>query len=240
MMTTSLVPPSRKKKPKSRFADYEGVDEEGFIPNLKRETTMVDYSNDISRGPFYSMIDRQARARQAITGESYAKAFTECYTAPENIAIRDAAQFEHLAKSHDTIYGSGLSGIPVQKGVPPDPEQDFVKRAIEDRGPAHNKLHEMALEHSRAHGLSYQQSYTRLLTSPENIALRAGIAAEAGVRTLTLEEAKALSPSKEFPEYSAPGHSSPLQHAPNIGYSGRKPRGYAGGYLVRRAKGSAS
>ena len=29
----------RKPKPKSRFVDYEGVDEEGFIPNSKREIT---------------------------------------------------------------------------------------------------------------------------------------------------------------------------------------------------------
>jgi hypothetical protein len=47
------------------------------IPNAaKTETTMTDYGNDISRGPYHAMIDRQALARQAQAGESYAKAFT--------------------------------------------------------------------------------------------------------------------------------------------------------------------
>jgi hypothetical protein len=172
-----------------------------------------------------AMIDRQARARQAITGETYAKAYTECYTAPENSVIRDNAAYEHLAQSYDAIFGTRLSMIPAQKAAPSDAKQDYVARAAEDRGPAHTRLHEMALEHSRAHGLSYQQSYTRLFTSPENVALRAGIAAEAGVRTLTLDEARALSPSKPFPPYSSPGQNGPS----NIGRSGAKPRGYAGG-----------
>jgi hypothetical protein len=83
----------------------------------------------------------------------------------------------------------------------------------------------MALEHSRAHGLTYQQSYTRLFTSPENVALRAGIAAEAGVWTLTLEEARALAPAKPFPAYGSPGQRGPS----NLGRSGAKPAGYAGG-----------
>jgi hypothetical protein len=128
------------------------------------------------------------------------------------------------------MFGYRLSGTHVAKAVPPDPEQDFVARAIDDRGPAYEKLHQMALEHSRAHGLSYQQSYTRLFTSPENVALRAGIAAEAGVRTLTLEEARALAPAPAFSDYGNPGDvagGGRIVHT--VGRSGRKPVGYAGG-----------
>jgi hypothetical protein len=62
------------------------------IPNAKKATTMVDYSDDISRGPYHSMLDKMARARQAITGESYAKAFTETYIDPKNSAIRDGTR----------------------------------------------------------------------------------------------------------------------------------------------------
>jgi hypothetical protein len=204
----------RKPKPKSRFADYEGVDEEGYIPSTKRENNMTD---NIDRGPYMAMLNRQARARQAVTGESFEKAFTECYCDPSNAVIRDNATHEHLAQGHDAMFGTRFSAIPAQKAAPQDPKQDFVSRAIEDRGPAHQKLHRMALEHSRVHGLSYQQSYTRLFTSPENVALRAGIAAGAGVRTLTLEEARALSPSKPFPAYASPGH----RNAPsNVGREG--------------------
>jgi hypothetical protein len=216
-----VAKPKKPTKLKSRFAGYAGVDEEGYVPNLKRETT-----SDIDRGPFYKMLDRQALARQQQTGESYAAAFTKVYEDPSNRSIRDAATSEHLAQGHDAMFGYQLSGTHVAKAAPPDAKQDFVSRAIEDRGPAHQKLHETALEHSRAHGLTYQQSYTRLFTSPENVALRAGIAAEAGVRTLTMEEVMALAPSKPFPAYSAPGHAG---EASNVGRSGAKPRGWAGG-----------
>jgi hypothetical protein len=213
----------RKPKPKSRFAGYAGVDEDGFIPNLKRENNMT---NEIDRGPFAKMLDRQALALQAQIGGSYEQAYVKVYTDPSNRTIVDNARLNHLEKSHDAMFGTKLSPIPVQKAAPPDPKQDFVQRAVEDRGPAHTRLHEMALEHSRAHGLSYQQSYTRLFTSPENVALRAGIAAEAGIRTLSLDEARALAPSKPFPAYSAPGHRGDPS---NEGRSGAKPSGYGGG-----------
>jgi hypothetical protein len=253
------------------------------IPNAKRETTMVDYSNDISRGPFYSMIDRQARARQAITGESYEKAFTECYTAPENIAIRDNLQYEHIAKSHDVTYGTGLSSIPVQKSAPYDPLQKSAELA-EIRCPAHARLHSLAIDHQRAHpGQSYASAYAYLYNN--NTSLRDAVKAEHLSATMsrhaegavdkaaapmdapdplgsahdemedlvaaymathpkaTREQAftavyidAANAPLKARFDaeaaafsYSARGHSSPLQHAPNIGRSGAKPRGYAGG-----------
>jgi hypothetical protein len=187
------------------------------IPNLKRETTMVDYSNDISRGPFYSMIDRQARARQAITGESYAKAFTECYTAPENIAIRDNLQYEHIAKSHDTMFGTGLSSIPTQKAAaPPDPPQDDVSP-----GPAHDELDRLVMVRMKAEPkLSYQQSFTREYLHPANASLKQRYDSESEVHM------RRMAPTKPFPRYTSPGHDG---EASNIGYSGAKPRGYAGG-----------
>ena len=46
---------------------------------------MTDY--DTSRGPYYAMIDRQALARQQQTGETYQKAFTECYCDPRNAVM---------------------------------------------------------------------------------------------------------------------------------------------------------
>ena len=151
--------------------------------------------------PFAKMLDRQALAYQAQFGGSYEQAYVKIYTDPTNRSIVDQARYEHLAGQHDAMHGSRLATIPATKAAPPDPKQDFVARAVEDRGPAHSRLHEMALEHSRAHGLTYQQSYTRLFTSPENVALRAGIAAEAGVRTLTLKRRGRLlrrSPSRHM------------------------------------------
>jgi hypothetical protein len=196
-------------------------------PNPTKETTMVDYSNDISRGPYHSMLDKMARARQAITGESYAKAFTETYCDPKNISIKDGAQYDHLAKAMDSTYGTRLSPIPAQKAAPYDPLAKASELA-EHLGPAHARLHSMAVEHARTHPeLTYAQAYTRLYLAPENVALRAGIAAEDGVRTLTLEEARALTPTKPFPAYTSPGHDE--RDVANVGRSGAKPRGYIGG-----------
>jgi hypothetical protein len=190
--------PKNPTKPKVRNAKPVAIDDEdGFIPNAKRENNMTDYDYDTSRDPYHAILDKMARAHQAITGDSYAKSYTAVYTDPKNSAIRDASKNHDLAKAFDGIYGTAHA--PATKAAPPDPKQDFVQRAVESRGPVHAKLHEMAIEHSRTHGLSYQQSYTRLFTSPENVALRAGIAAEAGIRTLSLDEARALAPAKPFP-----------------------------------------
>jgi hypothetical protein len=151
------------------------------IPNIaKRETTMVDYGNDISRGPYHAMIDRHALARQAQTGESYAKAFTECYSDPKNAAIRDLAQLDHLEKGHDAIHGTRLSMIPkqVEKAAPYDPLRKAADHA-ELLGPNHAKLHSLAVDHMRARdGMSYQSAYSYLYAKPENAGLRNAIKAE--------------------------------------------------------------
>jgi hypothetical protein len=248
---------------------------------------MVDYSNDVSRGPFYSMLDRQALARQQQTGESYAVAFTKVYEDPSNRSIVDQDHFEHLSKSHDAIFGSQFSGIPVQKQAPYDPLAKAAELA-EIRGPAHAKLHSMAIDHQRTHaGQSYASAYAYLYAKPENTSLRNAINAEHLSSTMSAHADGDLGKAAPPPDpldpigsahdemddlvvaymathpkatremaftaiyvdaanaplkarydaeaaarpfsCSAPGHSSPLQHAPNIGYSGKKPRGYAGG-----------
>jgi hypothetical protein len=210
------APVSRTAKPINRRPRRDDDDDEVIIP-AEKGNTMADTDN-----PFYKMIDREALALQAQTGESYASCFTKCFTDPSNKTIVDQIHYEHLAQSHDNMFGYRLA-TPVTKAAPPDPPQDFVSRSIEDRGPAHRKLHEMALEHSRQHGLTYEQSYTRLYTSPENIGLKAAIAAEDGVRTLTMEEAMALAPSKEFQSY---GHPGDVRGGGRVGHTvGREGRG---------------
>jgi hypothetical protein len=143
-----------------------------------RETTMTNYDYDTSHGPYYAMIEKQARARQAITGETFAKAFTECYEDPSNRSIVDQAQYEHIAKSHDQMFGTGLSTTPVQKQAPYDPLAKAAELA-EHLGPSHAKLHSMAIDHQRANpGMSYQSAYGYLYAKPENVSLRNAIKAE--------------------------------------------------------------
>jgi hypothetical protein len=65
--------PKNPTKPKSRLAHNEPIDDEIGVPaETKKGNNMT---NEIDRGPYYKMLNRQALARQAQTGESYAAAF---------------------------------------------------------------------------------------------------------------------------------------------------------------------
>jgi hypothetical protein len=132
----------------------------------------------VDRGPYMKMLDKQALALQAQIGGSYEQAFTKVYCDPANASIRDAAQYEHLAKSHDVMFGTGLSAIPVAKKAPYDPLAKAAELA-EHLGPSHAKLHSLAVDHMRAHsGMSYQQAYSLLYSRMENEPLRNAIKAE--------------------------------------------------------------
>jgi hypothetical protein len=137
---------------------------------------MVD---TVDRGPYYRMIEHQALARQSVTGETFQKAFTECYLDPSNAVIRDNATYEHLAQGEDAICGSRLSAIPVAKATS---SYDPLRKAAElaqHLGPNHAKLHSMAVDHMRAHaGQSYQSAYAYLYGKPENVGLRNAVKAE--------------------------------------------------------------
>jgi hypothetical protein len=221
------VPQVRVAKPKTptkakvrRGGNVAIDDEDGFIPEAKKGTTMTDY--DVSRGPYHAILDKMALARQAETGESYAKAYTECYTDPKNAAIRDGVRYDELARTFDSSHGTAKSLIPVAKEAPYDP----LRKAAEYLGPAHARLHNIAVAHQKAHPeLTYAQAYTHLYMLPENDLLRAKIKAEAKIQTLTIEEAQNLEPAKPFPWYDPPGDRT---HNP-IGRSGRLPADYAGG-----------
>jgi hypothetical protein len=128
--------PRNPTKAKARLARNVAIDnEDAFIPEAKKGTTMADY--DISRGPYHAILDKMALARQAQTGESYARAFTKVYEAPENASLRDGARLDHLAKAMDATHGTRLSLIPAAKAAAPDPSQDYVSP-----GPAHDELNE--------------------------------------------------------------------------------------------------
>ncbi len=68
--------------------------------------TMTGY--DTSRGPYFGILDKLARAQQAATCESYEKSFAKVYTDPRNAALKDADAFEQLAKAHDRAHGTRL------------------------------------------------------------------------------------------------------------------------------------
>jgi hypothetical protein len=136
-------------------------------------------SDTIDRGPYYKMLDRQALALQSKTGLSYASAFTKVYEDPANRAIRDGALHDHLAQGHDAIFGYRLSAIPVAKATPANDPLRKAAEIAESYGPAHAKMHSMAVDHQRAHaGQSYASAYSYLYTHPQNVGLREKVKAE--------------------------------------------------------------
>jgi hypothetical protein len=67
--------------------------------------------------------------------------------------------------------------------------------------------------------MSYQRAFTHEYLAAENRSLKDRVSSEGILRM------QAMAPAKPFPRYSAPG-----QHgASNVGHSGAKLRGWAGG-----------
>jgi hypothetical protein len=186
--------PKKPTKPKVRNAHNEPIDDEIGVPaETKKGMTMVDYDNDISRGPYHVMLDKMARARQAITGESYAKAFTHVYTDPRNSAIRDGSKYDDLAKAFDSVHGTAKSLV--KAAPPPDAIQDDVP------GSANYELHRLVVTRMKNEPrLSYEQAFTREYLAPENRSLKERVTAEG------LLHAQRLAPAPPFPAYTSPGH----------------------------------
>jgi len=97
------------------------------------------------------------------------------------------------------VLFKAFQSAPIGKAkVERDAPQDDVPR---HDGPASKKLHELALVRQKATGRSYQGAFTDVLTDPENRKLRDAANGErelALVRTLTIQEAQALTPTKPF------------------------------------------
>jgi hypothetical protein len=171
-----------------RFGNVAIDDEDGEIAEAKKGMRMADY--DISRGPYHAILDKLALARQGVTGESYAKAYTEVYTDPANVMLRDVAAYDHLAKAMDATHGTKLSLIPAAKAAaPPDPSQDYVSP-----GPAHDELNGLVITRMKSDPkLSYQQAFTREYLLPKNRSLKDRVDSEGILR------AQAREPAPPFP-----------------------------------------
>jgi hypothetical protein len=107
--------------------------------------------------------------------------------------------------------------IPAQKAAPADALQDDV-----DSGSAEYELHSRVVTRMKNEpNLSYQQAFTREYLAPANRSLKERVTSEGILRM------QAMAPAKPFPAYTAPGHDENV--VANIGRSGAKPAGYAGG-----------
>ena len=82
------------------------------------------------------------------------------------------------------------------------------------------KLHRLVVARmNREPRLSYEQAFTREYLHPDNRSLKDRVTAEGILRM------QSMAPAKPFPAYRSPGQNGPS----NLGRSGAKPVGYAGG-----------
>jgi hypothetical protein len=91
--------------------------------------------------------------------------------------------------------------------VKPAPQPAPPSREAEAKlvGPAHAKMHSLAVDHQRANPrLSYEAAYSRMYTHPENAGLRAGINRE-HLGASMAAVAKAAAPMDEVQDYVSPG-----------------------------------
>jgi hypothetical protein len=123
-------------------------------------------SPGLEKDAFYDAIMKRANDLRA-DGESQQQAFAK--------TITDDPTGQLLYQAMKIAPGSEVKAAPA-------PSYDPLAKAAElaeIRGPAHAKIHSLAIDHQRAHpGMSYQSAYGYLYAKPENAALRNAIKAE--------------------------------------------------------------
>jgi hypothetical protein len=120
-------------------------------------------SPGLEKNAFYDAIVKRANDLRA-DGESPQQAFAK--------TITDDPTGQLLYQAMKIAPGAEVKPAPL---APYDPLAKAAELA-QHLGPAHAKLHSLAIDHMRAHGgMSYQQAYSHLYSRPENEALRNAI-----------------------------------------------------------------
>ncbi len=116
-------------------------------------------SPGLEKDAFYNGILKRADELRT-GGETAERAFAKTITEDETGKL--------LYKAMQIAPGQEVKPVPQETAKEP-----------EHIGPAHGKLHSLAVDHQRAHsGMSFQQAYSYLYAKPENVALRNAIKAE--------------------------------------------------------------
>jgi hypothetical protein len=129
-------------------------------------------------GPAHAKMHSLAIDRQRERPISFASAYSEVYTRPDNAALRRAVQREHLQHAMGVIHG-GVSGtLSIDEAQRMEPAKDFTRQRDYSRDiarkseSAESELEKLARAYHAAHPeKSYESAFTKVLTAPENRAL---------------------------------------------------------------------
>src|SRR5580704_17667892 len=117
-------------------------------------------SPGIEKHDFYDAIVKRAEALRA-DGESPQKSFVKAITEDETGRL--------LYQAMKIAPGAEVKPAP----QPAPPSREAEAKLL---GPAHARMHSMAVDHQRANPrLSYESAYSRMYTAPENAGLRGEI-----------------------------------------------------------------
>jgi hypothetical protein len=145
-------------------------------------------SPGLEKNEFYDAIMKRAEALRA-DGESQQQAFSK--------VIMDDETGRPLHQAMKIAPGSEVKPTP----QPTPPSREAEAKLL---GPAHAKMHSLAVDHQRANPrISYEAAYSRMYTHPENASLRAEInrehlAASMGAHSHGLGKAAPPDPSQDY------------------------------------------
>jgi hypothetical protein len=145
-------------------------------------------SPGLEKDAFYDAIVKRAEVLRA-DGESPQKSFVKAITEDETGRL--------LYQAMKIAPGAEVKPAP----QPAPPSREAEAKLL---GPAHAKMHSLAVDHQRANPrLSYEAAYSRMYTHPENAGLRAGINRE-HLGASMAAVAKAAAPMDEVQDYVSP------------------------------------
>jgi hypothetical protein len=154
-------------------------------------------SPGIEKHGFYDAIMKRANSLRA-DGESQQQAFAK--------TITDDPTGQLLYQAMKIAPGSEVK--PAPQPAPYDPLRKAAE-AAELLGPAHARLHSLAVDHQRAHsGMSYEQAYSHLYSRHENVSLRNAVKAE-HMRATMAGVTKAAAPPDAEQDYVSPSARTP-------------------------------
>jgi hypothetical protein len=127
------------------------------VVDIIQKSVSAGETEHVQKHEYIEMINERAEALR-VAGETKEQAFTK--------AITTDAPSRLLYKL--------LKAAPGSEVPPRDASRDDVKPTKpEEIGPAHAKLHSLAVDHRRAHPrLSYEAAYSQVYTAPQNTKLR--------------------------------------------------------------------
>jgi hypothetical protein len=130
-------------------------------------------------GPAHARMASLATDRQKADSIPYARAYSQVYSHPDNIALRAAVQREHLEAALAGIHGNGgVTGtLSIQEAQRMEPAKDFTGTGDYSRDIARKsaeaQLQKLADTRHAAHPEeSTATSYTKVLVDPANAAIR--------------------------------------------------------------------